>query len=94
MTKKEMVDAVLEAIPDGKLTKLQIETTLESYHKVIAAELLGGGEIAFQGVGKLKLKTTNARKGRDPRNGNIIDIPAGKKVVFAPFGDFKDALRS
>ena len=58
-----------------------------------AAELIGGGEIGIQGVGKLKVKKTSARKGRNPRTGEYLEIAGGRKVVFVPGRDFKEALK-
>ena len=93
MTRKEMVSAIYESLPEGKTSKLAIETILEAERKVMAAELLGGGEVIFQGVGKLKVKAVSARTGRNPRTGEKIEIPPCKRVFFSSFGDLKDALR-
>ena len=54
--------------------------------------LLDGGEISLPGLGKLKVKETSARTGRNPRTGERIDIPASRKVVFTPGKEFKEAL--
>ena len=59
----------------------------------IAAELLGGGEISLPGVGKLKVKEVAARKGRKPKTGEAIDIPARNKVVFAACKELKEAMK-
>lgn len=97
MTKKEMIDAIIEAMPrqEGNRTasRLQVESVLEAFCGVAAAELLGGGEVALQGIGKLKTVATKARTGRNPKTGEPLEIPAGKKVAFSPFRDFKEALR-
>ncbi len=97
MTKKELVTCMMEELPDngkGKaISKLEVECVLEAFGKVTAAELLGGGEITISSIGKLKVKTTSARTGRNPRTGEKIEIPAGRKIVFMPFREFKDALK-
>ena len=69
-----------------------MEKALQSFCSVAAAELLAGGEVSLPGLGKLKVRTTNARTGRNPRTGEAIDIPAGRKVVFTPGKDFKEAF--
>ena len=97
MTKKELVDHILAAMPEkgrAAVNRLTVESVHEAFCSVAAAELLGGGQVALAGLGKLKVKATNARKGRDPRNGAPIAVPAGKKVVFAPSGAFRDALKN
>lgn len=98
MTKKELIDAIMESMSDQKHAKptsrLQVESFFEAFSNVAAAELLGGGEVSLPGIGKLKTVATKARTGRNPKTGEPLEIPAGKKVVFSPFRDFKDALHS
>ena len=60
---------------------------------VAAAELLGGGEIPLPGLGKLKSKDVAARKGRNPRTGETLDIPAHKAVTFTACKDLKEAMK-
>lgn len=97
MTKKELINAILESLPksetEKQATRLLVESVLESFGDITAAELLGGGEISIISVGKLKTKATAARKGHNPYTGELIDIPASRKVSFTPYKDFRDALK-
>lgn len=96
MTKKELIDGIMDSLPPGThgvVSRLHVESVLEAFCNIAAAELLGGGEISLQGLGKLKVVPTKARKGRNPKTGEALEIPAGKKVVFSPFRDFKEALK-
>lgn len=98
MTKKDMIDAILEAMPttqDGKktATRLQVETVIESFCGVAAAELLGGGNVTLQGIGKIRTVATKARTGRNPKTGAVLQIPAGKRLGIVAFKEFKEALR-
>ncbi|MDE6734836.1 MAG: hypothetical protein K2J64_05155 [Desulfovibrio sp.] len=47
MTKKELVDGIMESMPvltaHGVATRLHVESVLEAFANVAAAELLGGG---------------------------------------------------
>ena len=67
MTKKELMDAIMESMSDPKhtrgTTRLQVESFFESFCSVAAAELIGGGEIGIQGVGKLKVKIWKLQAG-------------------------------
>lgn len=97
MTKKELIDGIMESMPQGgrgMASRLHVESMLEASCNVIAAELLGGGEVSLPGIGKLKTVATKARTGRNPRTGAPLEIPAGKRVVFSPFRDFRDALKN
>lgn len=97
MTKKEMVDAILESMPEqtkrGTASRLQVESFLEAFANVAAAELLGGGEITLPGIGKIKTVARKARTGRNPRTGQTIEIPAGRRLAVSAFRDFRDALK-
>lgn len=97
MTKREFVVAVFETLredyPALTTTMGTVEKTLDVLCGVAAAELLGGGEVPLPGIGKLKAKKTAARKGRNPRTGESVDIPAGKKVRFVPCKELKEALK-
>lgn len=74
------------------LSRADMESALAAFCDVAAAELIGGGEIPLPGLGKLKVKETSARTGRNPRTGEAIEIPASRKVVFTPGKEFKEAL--
>lgn len=97
MTKKELIDAIMESMSDQKHAKpasrLQVESFFESFCSVVAAELIGGGEIGIQGVGKLKVKKTSARKGRNPRTGEDLMIPASRRIIITLSRDFREALK-
>lgn len=97
MTKRELVIATAKAmqIKNSHITLGvgTVERVLELFCGVAAAELLGGGEVPLPGIGKLKTKATAARKGRNPRTGEVLDIPAGKKVFFVPGKKLKEALK-
>lgn len=95
MDKSEFIKQALETVQEEhsrNLNATDMEKALQSFCSVAAAELLAGGEVSLPGLGKLKVKTTNARTGRNPRTGEAIDIPAGRKVVFTPGKDFKEAF--
>lgn len=97
MNKKELVDNIMESMPAktgrGIASRLHIESLLETFCDVAAAELLGSGEITLRGIGKLKTVVTKARRGRNPRTGEEIEIPASRRLVVSVFRDFRDALR-
>ena len=92
MTKAEWIRRVREALPE-QTTSAEVERTLDAFVSVATAELLGGGEVPMPGLGKLKVKKTLPRKGRNPRTGEAIEVPAGHKVVFTPAKDLKNALK-
>lgn len=95
MDKTEFIKQTTETVKEEHNRPLRIvdmEKALQAFCSVAAAELLAGGEVSLPGLGKLKVKETNARTGSNPRTGEAIEIPAGRKVVFSPGKDFKEAL--
>ena len=67
--------------------KSVIETTLD----VIMAGTANGG-VAFKGFGTFKNIAKPARIGRNPSNGESINIAAKSVVKFVPGKDFKDYM--
>ena len=98
MTKQELIKAVTQTVhtmdPQRNVTAVMVEATLDALVDVTAAELLGGGEVTLPRLGKFKSKAVAARKGRNPRTGEILEIPAGKKLVFITCKELKEAMRS
>lgn len=96
MLKKEFVGKSLEAARTsyGRPVRPQdMYVALHSLCDVAVAELLGGGEVSFPGLGKFKVKETAERLARNPNTGEPIYIQAGKKVVFVPAKELKTALK-
>ena len=98
MTKQELIKAVTQTVrtmdPQRNVTAVMTEAVLDALVDVTAAELLGGGEVTLPRLGKFKSKAVAARKVRNPRNGEILEIPAGRKLVFITCKDLKEAMRS
>lgn len=73
-------------------SKVACEAIFNCFTDIIAKELKSGGEISLPDVGKLKVKPTKARKARNPKTGEEITVPAGKKVVFITAKELKESL--
>lgn len=95
MKKDELISQAWDIVRSQygrSLKQMDMECAFVAVCEVIAAELLGGGDVPLPGMGKLKVKETHARRGRNPKTGEEIEIPAGKKVVFSPSKEFKESL--
>lgn len=89
MNKKDLIDQVAEindvpVVEADKSVNAVIHGILEALHKE--------DDVNIHGFGVFSVKNTPARKGRNPKTGESINIPAGKKVVFKPAKAFKDAI--
>ncbi len=71
----------------SKKTGLSQRKVLEVVNSFISALREGiekDGKVILVGFGTFEVKTRKARKGRNPRTGKPIDIPARKYVKFRP----------
>lgn len=90
MTKAELVEKIHAKA--GLPTKAKAEEALDA---VVASlrEALASGEPTFTGFGSFKVVERAARKGRTPRTGKEITIPASKVAKFTPGKGLKDAIK-
>ena len=90
MTKTEFVRALKEKA--GLATLAQAEAAYESLFAIIGAPLKNGDSVSISGFGSFKVVNRKARKGRNPRTGKEMMIPASKAVKFTPGKALKEAL--
>jgi nucleoid DNA-binding protein len=81
MKKPDVIKQV--AVVSG-LTQGDANKAIKSLVKVIQTTLKNGGVISLSGLGSFRTKSRKARQGRNPKTGEIIPIPTGKKVSFKP----------
>lgn len=99
MTKKELINAVNQKIDTSYGSNIKrVEATVEALGEVARTCLSAGGEFSFRefslpGLGKLVVVATKARQARNPRTGEIIEIPAGRKVKFRPGKELTEAMK-
>jgi nucleoid DNA-binding protein len=81
MKKPEIVKQVADI---SGLTQSDSNKAIKALVRVIQATLKNGGTISLSGLGSFRAKSRKARHGRNPKTGEIIPIPPGKKVSFKP----------
>lgn len=89
MNKAELILKVAAISGESKKT---VESVLETASDVITAALKEGGEAVLPGLGKLNVKARAAKKGRNPKTGEEIDIPAKRVPHFAAAKALKEAV--
>ena len=80
MTKAELVDKIYAKA--NLPTKAKTEEALDAVIAALRDALIEGDSITFTGFGSFKIVTRAARKGRNPRTGEQISIPARRQVKF------------
>ena len=77
---------------DHGLTKVDAKKIVDAVFVAIGDAAATGAEISLPGFGKFKVKDSPAREGRNPANGETIQIAASKKLTFVPAKAVKDKL--
>ncbi len=90
MTKAELVDKVAS---NAGLSKADAGKAIDSTLDAIKAGLKKGQKITLVGFGTFSVSKRKARKGRNPKTGEEIKIPATKVPKFTAGGVLKDAVR-
>ena len=89
MNKNELVAAVAK---ETRLTKKDVGEVVDSTLGVIAKALSKGDGVSFLGFGAFDVRERPARKGRNPRTGQEMQIPARSVPVFRPSSRLKEAV--
>ncbi len=79
----------------AKRSGLSVEQALaavEVFKAVVIKQVKTGEAVRLKGFGKFTLKETKAHKGRNPKTGEEIEIPARNHLRFKAFQAAKDAL--
>ncbi len=77
---------------DVGITGIQAEKAFTSLISGVKSSLKKGDRVTFSGFGSFELKNRKARKGRNPKTGETINIPQKKRVKFIPSKSFIDSL--
>ena len=89
MTKKELV---AEVARKTSLTRVQTEHALDMINEVIIEETKAGNEVYIGEIGKIKVKRSSERQGRNPATGETLTIKAKNNPVFKPSISYKQIL--
>ena len=82
--KTALVDALADKLSGSGVTttKKDLGVIVDTLQKVIADEVGKGNTVRLLGFGSFLKKTTAARKGRNLRTGEEIDIPESNRLYF------------
>lgn len=89
MTKKELV---AEVARKTSFTRTQVDHVLDMINEVIIEETKAGNEVYIGEIGKIKVKRSAERQGRNPATGETLTIKAKNNPVFKPSIAYKQIL--
>ncbi|MBL3284659.1 HU family DNA-binding protein [Rickettsiales endosymbiont of Paramecium tredecaurelia] len=74
------------------VSKAEATRSLDMVLQAILSILKKGSDVSVMGFGSFEIQERAARCGRNPRNGERLDIPAYKQPVFKAGQNMKDAV--
>ena len=93
MNKTELIAKAQENI-EIEVTKKDLGVIVDGVLKAIQDEVVAGGKVQLVGFGTFEAVERAARKGRNPKDGSEIMIPASKTPRFKAGKAFKDAVKN
>lgn len=87
--KKDVVDSVSDKTG---LTKDMAAKAIEAFLGTISDSLAQGDSVRMVGFGTFSPAESKARKGRNPKTGDELDIPASVRAKFSMGKTLKTAL--
>jgi nucleoid DNA-binding protein len=90
VTKKEIVKQISERIG---LTQLKTKEIVQQTFDAIVETLLEVGRIELRNFGVFEVKQRKARKARNPRTGDRVDVPPKNVVTFKPGKEMEEKVR-
>jgi integration host factor subunit beta len=90
VTKKEIVKQISERIG---LTQLKTKDIVQQTFDAIVDTLIEVGRIELRNFGVFEVKMRKARKARNPRTGERVDVEPKKVATFKPGKEMEDRVR-
>jgi DNA-binding protein HU-beta len=89
LNKAELIDYISEL---AGLTKKDAEKSLNATLEAVTKSLSKGDEVSIANFGSFKVKMRSARKGRNPRTGEEMDIPAKNVISFSAGKNLRESV--
>lgn len=90
MTKGDLIEKIASG---AGITKADANRVLDTLFETIRVSLGKGQKVTLVGFGTFSVAKRKARKGRNPRTGAAIKIPAAKVPKFSAGRGLKEALK-
>jgi integration host factor subunit beta len=90
VTKKEIVKQISD---DLGLTQLKVKDIVQQTFDAIVETLLREGRIELRNFGVFEVKRRKARKARNPRTGDPVEVEPKNVVTFKPGKEMEEKVR-
>lgn len=92
MIRSELLQALHKENPD--LRADEVEQVVDTFFDQIADRLAEGGRVELRGFGAFSTRERQARKGRNPRTGEQVDVSAKRVPYFKAGKEMRNALNT
>jgi DNA-binding protein HU-beta len=86
-------DLVAKVADEAKIPRTAAERAINAFINVVTEALKSGDKVALPGFGTFMVAQRAARKGRNPRTGQEITIPAVKVPKFKVGKNLREAIK-
>jgi len=90
MIRSELLLALAKENPE--LRADDIEQIADVFFDEIAQRLSEGGRVELRGFGAFSTRDRDARKGRNPRTGDSVEVPGKRVPFFKPGKEMRERL--
>lgn len=89
MNKSQLIKAVAEK---GGISQKQVAETWALMEATILENLNAGEKVQLSGFGTFEIRQRAERKGRNPKTGEVVTVPACKYLAFVSAKAVKETL--
>ncbi len=89
MNKSQLVDSIAKK---AGLTQKDSAAAVNAFLESVKEALANGDSVTLIGFGNFLVRDRAARSGRNPRTGNVVEIPAVKVPAFKAGKPLKDIV--
>ncbi|MBQ1246183.1 MAG: HU family DNA-binding protein [Clostridia bacterium] len=89
MNKSQLIKAVAEK---GGISQKQVAETWALMEATILENLNAGEKVQLSGFGTFEIRQRAERKGRNPKTGEVVTVPACKYLAFSSAKAVKESL--
>ncbi len=92
MIRSELLAALGKESPGMRAE--EIERVVEVFFDEIGKRLSEGGRVELRGFGAFSTRDREARKGRNPRTGDTVEVPGKRVPYFKPGKEMRQRLNA
>ena len=90
MIRSELLLALAKENPELRIE--DVERAVDAFFDEVAESLAAGGRVELRGFGAFSTRQRDARKGRNPRTGDTVNVPEKRVPYFKPGKEMRARL--